>query len=358
MARLSDRDRQEVDALGRELGVFREGVRALPSVLAELRALIGADRALAYRVRAAGEHFEFDFGYWSGFAVDSATLNGRVRAALATARAPWALFDPRRLEHPQRNAVVRMPAPRRLAAGIERLLPRLGARRDDRDRLIARMQRLDRGFLPQIGLNDLAVCRALVCCEERLLTWIGVAREADFGVREEMMLARLLTALQRRLRLEAQLDEAELSTATLDLMLERLGRPALVLFNRRVVHANREGCALATSPALVDALAAGAAVGWETVAITAEGMAPHTLALGPRPTSTGEVVALAAKRWRLTTRQCQVLAAVVDGAANKEIATALGVSARTVELQVTALFARAAVSSRTALVSAVWRLAL
>lgn len=355
MARLSDRDAAHADELGRSLGVYREGVRALPALVVELRALIGADRALAYRVRSGPDRFALDFGHWSGFTLDEATLNARVGAALASARTPWALFDPRRIARPQRNTVVRMPAPRRLTSSIDLLLRRLGAAPAQRERLIARMQRLDRQFLPHIGLDNLAVCRALVCHDDRLLTWIGVGRDGDFGVREELILARIVPSLRRRLRLEAQLDDAELSAATLAVLLERLDRPALVLCSGRVVHANRNGRELAATTALTATLDGRGAAGWELVTIAAAGMLPHTLALGPRPSTTADVVARAAARWRLTARQREVLAAVVEGASNKEIAAALGLSPRTIELQVTALFARARVASRAALVSAVWR---
>ncbi|MBA3540107.1 MAG: helix-turn-helix transcriptional regulator [Deltaproteobacteria bacterium] len=64
-------------------------------------------------------------------------------------------------------------------------------------------------------------------------------------------------------------------------------------------------------------------------------------------------VITATARWRLTPRQHTVLELIVRGVANTTIAAHLGVSARAVELHVTALFDRVGVDSRAALVSAV-----
>jgi DNA-binding NarL/FixJ family response regulator len=66
-------------------------------------------------------------------------------------------------------------------------------------------------------------------------------------------------------------------------------------------------------------------------------------------------VELAARRWGLSPRQTQVLELLVDGQANKSIAATLGVMDNTVEVHVSAIFAKAQASSRTALVALVWR---
>ncbi len=58
--------------------------------------------------------------------------------------------------------------------------------------------------------------------------------------------------------------------------------------------------------------------------------------------------------WRLTPRQAEVLARVVAGLANKEIATQLGCAENTVELHVTRLLRKADVTSRTQLIAQFW----
>lgn len=60
-------------------------------------------------------------------------------------------------------------------------------------------------------------------------------------------------------------------------------------------------------------------------------------------------------RWGLRRRQTEVLAALVHGRSNKEIAAALGCAEVTVEYHVTSLFRRTGVSNRAALVSRFWR---
>lgn len=56
-------------------------------------------------------------------------------------------------------------------------------------------------------------------------------------------------------------------------------------------------------------------------------------------------------RWALTPRQREVLSLVVKGHANKEVASALGCSLRTVELHVSALLEKTAADSRTELLA-------
>ena len=61
--------------------------------------------------------------------------------------------------------------------------------------------------------------------------------------------------------------------------------------------------------------------------------------------------ALAGLRWTLTPRQAEVLACLAEGQANPAIAATLGIALRTVEFHVTALFDRAGVETRSALVA-------
>jgi DNA-binding CsgD family transcriptional regulator len=58
--------------------------------------------------------------------------------------------------------------------------------------------------------------------------------------------------------------------------------------------------------------------------------------------------------WKLTPRQTEVLAEVVAGRANKEIARQLGCAENTVELHVTRLLRKADVTSRSQLISQFW----
>jgi DNA-binding CsgD family transcriptional regulator len=103
---------------------------------------------------------------------------------------------------------------------------------------------------------------------------------------------------------------------------------------------------VAGSP-LFRALLPWIALGLERVARTA--------AAGGAPDPAARV-AQVARGWGLTRRQQEVLAHVVSGKANKEVAAALGCSVRAVEVHLTRLFALAGVGGRTALVARVLEL--
>lgn len=67
-------------------------------------------------------------------------------------------------------------------------------------------------------------------------------------------------------------------------------------------------------------------------------------------------VAVAANQWGLTTRQREILERVVEGKANRAIAVLLGIAERTVEAHLTAVFEKAQVESRAALIGRVFTL--
>lgn len=69
-----------------------------------------------------------------------------------------------------------------------------------------------------------------------------------------------------------------------------------------------------------------------------------------RNSRVGEIASL----WRLTPRQASVMALLVEGLANKEIALRLGCSVGTIENHVTCILRRAKVGSRAALTAAFW----
>jgi DNA-binding CsgD family transcriptional regulator len=81
---------------------------------------------------------------------------------------------------------------------------------------------------------------------------------------------------------------------------------------------------------------------------------PLTLGFEAPTDEVGCRVSAAQQRWNLTARQAEVLAALVEGDSNKEIAQRLGCAENTVELHVTGLLRRAGVDSRLRLVSHYW----
>ena len=65
-------------------------------------------------------------------------------------------------------------------------------------------------------------------------------------------------------------------------------------------------------------------------------------------------VSFAATEWRLTTRQHEILTGVVEGRPNRAIAELFGIKERTVEAHITAIFVKAHVASRAALIGRVF----
>jgi DNA-binding NarL/FixJ family response regulator len=70
----------------------------------------------------------------------------------------------------------------------------------------------------------------------------------------------------------------------------------------------------------------------------------------------GSLSSAAATQWKLTSRQREILTCVVAGMANRTIAALHGVAVRTVEAHLTAIFEKARVESRAALIGRVFTL--
>jgi DNA-binding CsgD family transcriptional regulator len=68
------------------------------------------------------------------------------------------------------------------------------------------------------------------------------------------------------------------------------------------------------------------------------------------------VLEVATRSWSLTSRQVEVLRLVLAGQSTKEIASALGAATRTIDVHLKALFEKANVTGRAALVSKAWKL--
>lgn len=142
----------------------------------------------------------------------------------------------------------------------------------------------------------------------------------------------------------------------LDAALEAIGRAAVVVdASGNVLQANSAARALLADgeAAVRETLRAIARAGgaehpdWSRTPVVTDGQGAEHLVVA-RPTSVGVTgrLAQAYREWGLTRRQREVLARIAGGNANKVIAAALGVSVRTVEVHLTALFIKARVASR------------
>jgi DNA-binding NarL/FixJ family response regulator len=127
----------------------------------------------------------------------------------------------------------------------------------------------------------------------------------------------------------------------------------------RIAHANAVGCELLARDQdmfrarVVQASVAGAP-GWTpAVTVTAAGLPAYRLVIRDLPAAPR--FETAARQWRLTARQTEVLRHLADGHANKTIAALLDCATHTVELHVTEILRRAEADSRAALVAKMWK---
>lgn len=215
-----------------------------------------------------------------------------------------------------------------------------------------------------LNLHEHDQLRALICDGPALLAWFGGLHPEPVTKRQRAAMASLLPAMHRRLLTERRLAHSAIDQAALEVALERLGAAAVIFDGRGGIEqanaAARE--LLAESGAEVRTALADARAGranrlqFDLTRLVTGGVGEHWLAIMQANTIETRIdacVRVCAARWELTARQADVLGLVARGHANATIATILGIGDRAIELHVTAIFDRAAVDSRAALVSRV-----
>lgn len=90
------------------------------------------------------------------------------------------------------------------------------------------------------------------------------------------------------------------------------------------------------------------------IGVNPDGTAVSVVVGEPDPDPIALRVSRATVAWKLSPRQAQVLALLVSGGSNKEIARQLATAENTAELHVTALLRKANVASRTQLIARFW----
>jgi DNA-binding NarL/FixJ family response regulator len=168
-------------------------------------------------------------------------------------------------------------------------------------------------------------------------------------------------ALERGRTQEPLLLQVGWEREALSAALEEVPTAAYVLDERgAVAHANLTGATrLDANPAAVldalrDAIGGGRPQEFRVTPFGREAMRPRWLVVAREASGVEERVSKAACRWRLSSRQTEVLDLLARGKANKAIAAGLRCSVRTVEEHVTSIFARAGVKTRAELVAKVW----
>jgi DNA-binding CsgD family transcriptional regulator len=150
----------------------------------------------------------------------------------------------------------------------------------------------------------------------------------------------------------------------LDTALNAIDAPVFVVdLGGQVLHANTNGQTLlerdrpGVSRALVEAVAgspAGAPANdrWDLTPLRGAEQTQGFLAImrPPHPVAVRDPLRAASARWRLTARQTEVLRWLAHGLTNGLIAQTLGISERTVEFHLKAIFDKAGVDNRATLI--------
>jgi len=204
--------------------------------------------------------------------------------------------------------------------------------------------------------------RVLMAKGSTPLGWFGAFDAKPATRRQLRLLAALAVPLRDRLHVDHHLNAELTAAAALDAMLEYVGVPAFVVDARGTIReANASGCIALGEDADLRAMIRRATVGGAHVAaldivpIRADATQGWVVIVRAQSVDSriAHCVRVCVKRWGLTARQAQVLELLVRGSANATIATVLGCVERTVELHVTAIFDRAGIDSRAALVARV-----
>jgi DNA-binding CsgD family transcriptional regulator len=314
-----------------------------PEAMGALQELLGADAVCAYSLRQAKHSDRQEVSSHRALGLDTRAFEVLFPAFVAGQTVQWGAYNPGCPEPSQRNRVVTVTS-RELRA---RAIP------------IA----LD--LFPKVGVGGSDQMRVLVCEGPSLLAWVGAWQAGGFEPHQEAILAALIPALQKRLQ-TVRLLEGGSRNCVVEAALDAIGRAAFVVAGAgRIVEANRFGRELLEREGRFLRAEVVAAVGaraahprWDVIPVEGRGRAPEVLVLARAWTAerVAAQIALATAQWTLTPRQREVLAKVAEGNANRTIAAMLGITERTVEVHVTALFEKAQVECRAELVARVYTL--
>ncbi|MDB4969669.1 MAG: transcriptional regulator, LuxR family [Myxococcales bacterium] len=336
------RDRRRLAELTRGLAEWDGGSEsALTAFLPEFHSLLGMDQSFSYKLEETNKGFSVSYLAGAGFDVPRGTkaFDQFIRNRLTG----WAGFNAIAPEPTQRNRVLNWTElcklqPSASNAGLIEIYRRIGFREDDQ-------------------------IRSVICDGASLLAWVGGFRSERFTERETALFAAMVPALERRLRMERQLANAELCSASLTLILENVAAAAFIVSSQySIVHTNAAGRLMLASDRaktferIDQCIRGGAPIGWTVLAVAPRGVPGHHVIIASDPDRDEALVAIATRRWALTGAQASVLKLLVLGNANKTIAAELKRSLGTIELHVTAILRKANVDSRAALIARYWSL--
>lgn len=214
----------------------------------------------------------------------------------------------------------------------------------------------ERELFPTLGMNRHDQLRVLLCDGADLLAWIGAYRRKPFTAAERHTLQAVVPMLRNRLLVERHFAEARRATTALNAVLEHVPGAAFVLSRGgRVEGANATARALLeTEPERTRAMLAQVAsetASPSPLGLVCERVEGGWLVIVP-PRAAGVDVASRvhdlSRKAALTPRQASVFAVLAEGLSNRGIAATLGISVRTVEAHLDAVFDKLGVGSRSA----------
>lgn len=335
---LPPRQREGLRDLEAALGRWDDAASSCVSWLGkEVAQLFDSDRGAVLGYVAGEDRPVFDFlEIWGASAQRYRSLFDAMIARQSTP-ARWAPYDYARPEPEQRNRAV----------GVRRML---GPGR------LEQVPIYQQAILPA-GLGQRDQLRVLVCERGSLLAWLGVFRPDDYTPGEVALMQRLVPSVRRRLLLERRVAEAGINQLAVSAALEAIPRAAFIVkATGAIVHLNAAGRGwLASQRPRRRLLPLSDPLQFELTPLMVKGAAQHYLALQRDGIPDLQVrLGRAQRQWGLTGRQAEVLARVVDGCTNREIAAELRCAVHTVELHVSAVLAAAGVANRAELATHFW----
>lgn len=324
-----------VDAIRALASAIREdGAFDFSAIVAAFGETFGFAKAMFYRPLPANDGYAIEFAFGDGFVrsemetfLDETRERGRRIIA----------YDPLRPAPEQRNQVVSVARTIGFTEDGIRLFRRMG-----------------------IDPTTYDQTRALVCDGELLLAWIGGARAEPFTPAETAEFQRLLGPLRSAFAIDRRLRDASIAHAGLVAAMNVISSPAFLATETGAVdHANELGrlqldrAPSETREAIARTIARGPLAG-KVTKVDIVGGATRWLVIMEDVRGRAALSAKlerVAHAWKLTTRQAEVLAHIARGDANKTIAHRLGCTEANVEAIATAVFKKAHVEGRMALMA-------
>jgi DNA-binding CsgD family transcriptional regulator len=349
-------DSPHAAALGLDLGLDARDRTELRERIASVRTLRGRDApgivgqlshqlhelmdapSLVARPVRKGEGYALDFVAARG--VTPTALKGWSEAIRSAPRGAF-LYDPARPAPGQRNAVHEIAM-------------------DDPSAAQGAMT-----ALRAMGIGHSTQVRTLVCDGPLLLGFLGGYLPPGRPVtdRDRARLHRFAMGVRPVLRLLAGV-EAKVTADALDTMMEAYpGEAYLVHGDGRIACANTLGARILDERGADAQLEIQRAVRgdvdspYDVHPVRRTGMFPMSLLTRAAREDSGleQRLARAQRAWSLSPRELEVLRALANGSANKDIAALIGISLRTVEVHITALLRKARAASRLELVVTLWK---